>query len=199
MQAKTAVAVLLLALMGVQAAVAVNTLRIKVPTPPMAPPSEGSMEAPAASESGDMSTESSAPPADMSESTDVQATRLKGGKNCEDNCDQGDSIEDAVRPVDDWLKSFKKREALGSGNLYSAAEGEQRACARAIERASARACVCLLPWPFGRPLFSFSRIGRCSACGLGRAVLTRAPPRSRCPPADPQAAHGPGHRPGAPG
>ncbi len=33
------------------------------------------------------------------------------------------SIQDAVQPVDDWIKSFKKKMGVGE-NLYGAARGE---------------------------------------------------------------------------
>ena len=52
------------------------------------------------------------------------ATELVGGEGCQDcnKKDAGAAVDEAVAPVADWLKSFRKRTG-NSGDLYQIAEG----------------------------------------------------------------------------
>jgi hypothetical protein len=60
----------------------------------------------------------------------VPATSLVSGSSCEQGCGSTNiqngpmNIEDALSPIDDWLKDFKKRTmgAEGAGDLYAAAK-----------------------------------------------------------------------------
>ena len=62
----------------------------------------------------------------------IPATSLQSGSSCEPSCNSQTvvgneplNVEDALRPIDDWLKDFKKRTmgAEGAGDLYAAAKG----------------------------------------------------------------------------